>query len=240
MADQSDKRPAAETDTQKIPELLPILPLYDAALFPKMVLPLVVMQGESVRLVDEAMAKNRIIGLVVSKKPEEGNRPERQDLAKVGTSALILKMAKTQDNRTQLLVQGLQRFRIKSWENNRPYLRARVELMKEDEVKDDETEALMSNLIGQFIRIVELSPALPPEIGQMAKSIQEPGTLADMVASTVNSSAKEKQKVLETQNVKQRLKEVTRLVNHQLSILELGNKIQSQVKGDMDKSQKEY
>ena len=240
MADQSDKKPAAETDAQKTPELLPILPLYDAALFPKMVLPLVVMQGESVRLVDEAMAKNRIIGLVVSKKPEEGNRPEREDLAKVGTSALILKMAKTHDNRTQLLVQGLNRFRIKSWENNRPYLRARVELMKEDEVKDDETEALMSNLIGQFIRIVELSPGLPPEIGQMAKSIQEPGTLADMVTSTINSSPEEKQKVLETQDVKRRLKEVTRLVNHQLSILELGNKIQSQVRGDMDKSQKEY
>ncbi|MCK4986943.1 MAG: endopeptidase La, partial [Desulfobacterales bacterium] len=208
--------------------------------FPKMVLPLVVMQGESVRLVDEAMAKNRIIGLVVSKKPEEGNKPDREDLAQVGTSALILKMAKTHDNRTQLLVQGLHRFRIKSWENSRPYLRARIELLKEDEVKDDETEALMSNLIGQFVRILELSPGLPPEIGQMAKSIPEAGTLADMVASTINSNPQEKQTILEIQNVKERLKEVTRLVNHQLSILELGNKIQSQVKGDMDQSQKEY
>ena len=240
MADQNDKKSAMETDAEKIPELLPILPLYDAALFPKMVLPLVVMQGESVRLVDEAMAKNRIIGLVVSKKPEEGSRPQQEDLAQIGTSALILKMAKTHDNRTQLLVQGLNRFKIKSWENSRPYLRARVELLQEDESKDDETEALMSNLIGQFIRIVELSPALPPEIGQMAKSIQDAGTLADMVASTINSSAEEKQKILESRNVKQRLKEVTRLVNHQLSILELGNKIQSQVRGDMDKSQKEY
>jgi ATP-dependent Lon protease len=240
MTDQSDQRPPVEIDTEKIPELLPILPLFDAALFPKMVLPLVVMQGESVRLVDEAMAKNRIIGLVVSKKPEEGNKPEREDLAQVGTSALILKMAKTQDDRTQLLVQGLHRFRIKSWENSRPYLRARIKLMEENEVKDNETEALMSNLIEQFIRIVELSMGLPPEIGQMAKSIQEAGTLADMIASTINSSPAEKQKILEIQNVKERLKEVTRLVNHQLSILELGNKIQSQVKGDMDQSQKEY
>ncbi len=240
MSDQPDQKPPVEIDTEKIPELLPILPLYDAALFPKMVLPLVVMQGESVRLVDEAMAKNRIIGLVVSKKPEEGNKPEREDLAQIGTSALILKMAKTQDNRTQLLVQGLHRFRIKSWENSRPYLRARIELLKEDEVKDNETEALMSNLVGQFNRIVELSPGLPPEIGQMAKSIPEAGTLADMVASTINSNPEEKQKVLELRNVKERLKEVTRLVNHQLSILELGNKIQSQVKGDMDQSQKEY
>ena len=240
MTDQPDERPPAEIDTEKIPELLSILPLFDAALFPKMVLPLVVMQGESVRLVDEAMAKNRIIGLVVSQKPEDGNKPESGDLAQVGTSALILKMAKTQDNRTQLLVQGLHRFRIKSWENRRPYLRARIELVEENEVKDNETEALMTNLIEQFIRIVELSAGLPPEIGQMAKSIQEAGTLADMIASTINSSPAEKQKILEIQNVKERLKEVTRLVNHQLSILELGNKIQSQVKGDMDQSQKEY
>jgi ATP-dependent Lon protease len=149
-------------------------------------------------------------------------------------------MAKTQDNRTQLLVQGLHRFKIKSWENSRPYLRARVQVLEEDETKGKETEALMSNLVGQFIRIVELSPGLPPEIGQMAKSIPEAGTLADMIASTINATPQEKQKVLETQNVKERLKEVTRLVNHQLSVLELGNKIQSQVKGDMDKSQKEY
>jgi ATP-dependent Lon protease len=240
MTDQPVQKPPVEIDTEKIPELLPILPLFDAALFPKMVLPLVVMQGESVRLVDEAMAKNRIIGLVVSKKPEEGLKPDREDLAQIGTSALILKMAKTQDNRTQLLVQGLHRFKIKSWENNRSYLRARIELLQEKEIKDDETEALMSNLVGQFTRIIELSPGLPPEIGQMAKSIPEAGTLADMVASTINSSPEEKQKVLEIENVKARLKEVTRLVNHQLSVLELGNKIQSQVKGDMDKSQKEY
>ncbi|MGD9237505.1 MAG: endopeptidase La [Desulfobacterales bacterium] len=240
MTDQPDQKPTPDIDSEKIPELLPILPLFDAALFPKMVLPLVVMQGESVRLVDEAMAKNRIIGLVVSKKPQEGIKPDQSDLASIGTSALILKMAKTQDNRTQLLVQGLHRFKIKSWENSRPYLRARIQLLEDDETKGKETEALMSNLIGQFIRIVELSPGLPPEIGQMAKSIPEPGTLADMVASTINATPQEKQKVLETQNVKERLKEVTRLVNHQLSVLELGNKIQSQVKGDMDKSQKEY
>ena len=87
MTDQPDQKPPVEINSEKIPELLPILPLFDAALFPKMVLPLVVMQGESVRLIDEAMAQNRIIGLVVSKKPEEGNKPEREDLASIGTSA---------------------------------------------------------------------------------------------------------------------------------------------------------
>ena len=236
----AEQQPPVEFDAEKLPELLPILPLFDAALFPKMVLPLVVMQGESVQLVDEAMAKDRIIGLVVSKKPQDNESPGREDLAAVGTSALILKMAKSQDNRTQLLVQGLSRFRIKTYEDGKPYLRAHIQIIKDIERKDNETEALMSNLIGQFSRIVELSPGLPPEIGQMAKSIQEPGTLADMIASTINATPEEKQVVLEIEDVKKRLKEVTRLANHQLDILELGNKIQSQVKGDMDKSQREY
>ncbi len=236
----ADQQSPMDIDAEKVPEVLPILPLYDAALFPKMVLPLVVMEGESVKLVDEAMAKDRIIGLIVSKKPEEKKAPDRENLAQVGTSALILKMAKTQDNRTQLLVQGLSRFKIKSFENGKPYLIARVEFIKDIEKLDNETEALMSNIISQFERVVELSPGLPPEIAQMAKSIQEPGTLADMVASTINSNPEEKQKILEMMDVKKRLKEVTRLINHQLDILELGDKIQSQVKGDMDKSQREY
>ena len=236
----ADQRPPMELDAEKIPEILPILPLYDAALFPKMVLPLVVLQGESVQLVDEAMAKDRIIGLMVSKKPEDKDTPDREDLASMGTSAMILKMAKTQDNRTQLLVQGLNRFKIMAFEEGKSYLRARVELINDIEKKDNETEALMSNLVTQFERIVELSPGLPPEIAQMAKSIQEAGTMADMIASTINSTPVEKQKVLETVDVKERLKEVTRLANHQLDILELGSKIQNQVKGDMDKSQREY
>jgi ATP-dependent Lon protease len=229
-----------EIDAEKIPEFLPILPLFDAVLFPKMVLPLVVMQGESVRLVDEAMAQNRIIGLVVSQKPDDKDTPGQEDLAGIGVSALILKMAKTQDNRSQLLVQGLSRFKITAFEEGRPYMRARIESIKEIEEKDKETEALMSNVLSQFSRIVELSPGLPPEISQMAKTVQEPGTLADMVASTINATPEEKQRVLELVDLKARLQEVTRLLNHQVEILELGNKIQSQVKGDMDKSQREY
>ena len=108
------------------------------------------------------------------------------------------------------------------------------------EHQDDESQALMANVVKQFARIVELSPGLPAEIAQMANTIKEPGTLADMIASTINAAADEKQRVLELQDATRRLKLVTKLVNHQLNILELGNKIQSQVKGDMDKRQREY
>jgi ATP-dependent Lon protease len=233
---------ASETghQTADMPEILSILPLFDATLFPKMVLPLVVMQGESIQLIDEAMSKNRIIGLLVSKEKEMKSSYFREDLYDVGTSALILKMAKTEDNKAQLLVQGLSRYKIKNIIEEQPFLKAHVELIKEEEDKDKEIEALMTNLVGLFARVVELSPGLQPEIAGMAKSIKEAGTLADMITSSINSTAEEKQKVLETIDVKERLKEVTRLTNYQLEILELGSKIQTQVKGDMDKKQREY
>jgi ATP-dependent Lon protease len=236
----TENKPSVEYATENLPTALPILPLYDAALFPKMVLPLVVMEEDSIKLVDEAMSKDRIIGLVVSKKQENVQPDADGDLAKVGCSALILKMAKAEDNRAQMLVQGLSRFKIKKFVKGKTYLQAEVDHIEDVEREDDQTAALMANLVKQFGRIVELSPGLPPEIQQMSSSIKEPGTLADMVASTINSSPEEKQKVLEVRDSTTRLKLVTKMVNHQLSILELGNKIQSQVKGDMDKRQREY
>jgi len=236
----AEQQPPTEIAAEKIPEIIPILPLFDTALFPKMVLPLIVMQVESIQLIDEAMSKDRIIGLLVSKKKTEDGTYSKDDLSTVGTIALILKMAKIKDDKAQLLVQGLSRFKIKSFVEGKPYLLASVEPITDIEKKDKETEALMSNIRALFNRIIELSPGLPKEIGAMANSIQEPGTLADIVASTINSTPEDKQRILEIDDIKKRLKKVTKIANHQLEVLELGNKIQSQVKGDMDKKQREY
>jgi ATP-dependent Lon protease len=236
----TEQHSPAEMSTEKIPDLLPILPLFDAVLFPKMVLPLVVMQKESIQLVDEAMSKDRIVGLLLSERRAEKKVQSQEDLAQVGTSALILKMAKSEDNKVQMLVQGLSRFRVEAYEEGLPFLKARVVHIPEEEVKDKEIEALMTNIMGLFARVVELSPGLPQEVLAMAKSIKEPGTLADMIASTLNSKVEEKQKILQTTDIRKRLKEATRIVNYQLEVLELGNKIQTQVKGDMDKRQREY
>jgi len=236
----AEQQPPTEIAAEKIPEIIPILPLFDTALFPKMVLPLIVMQVESIQLIDEAMSKDRIIGLLVSKKKTEDGTYSKDDLSNVGTIALILKMAKIEDDKAQLLVQGLSRFMIKSFVEGKPYLLASVEPITDIEKKDKETEALMSNIRALFNRIIELSPGLPKEIGAMANSIQEPGTLADIVASTINSTPEDKQRILEIDDIKKRLKKVTKIANHQLEILELGNKIQSQVKDDMDKKQREY
>jgi ATP-dependent Lon protease len=236
----TENQPSVDYSSENLPTVLPILPLFDAALFPKMVLPLVVMEEDSLKLVDEAMAKDRIIGLVVSKKQERVRSSANGDLANVGCSALILKMAKSENNKAQMLVQGLGRFNIDAFVEGESYLRAKVSHFEDIENQTDETHALMANIVKQFGRIVELSPGLPEEISQMASSIKEAGTLADMIASTINSSPEEKQKVLEMEDANKRLKLVTKMANHQLSILELGNKIQSQVKGDMDKRQREY
>ncbi|MBW2676457.1 MAG: endopeptidase La [Deltaproteobacteria bacterium] len=236
----ADQNPSKDFDPSKLPDVLPILPLYDTVLFPKMVLPLVVMQKESVQLIDDAMSSDRIIGLIVSKSPSSETQSTQEDLHHIGTCALILKMAKTDDNKSQILVQGLSRFSVKEFLGEKSYLLGKTDYMEEKEAKNTESEALMSNIIHLFSKVVELSPVLPPEISTMAKSIQEPGTLANMVASSISATAEEKQSVLEVNNVKKRLKAVMHLVNHQLEVLELGHKIQSQVKGDMDKSQREY
>ncbi len=227
-------------NTFNIPEVIPILPLQNVLVFPKTMIPLEVTGSASV-LVDEAMTKDRLVGLIMSKKePSAPNQYTQDEMHQVGVCAVILKMAKTAENRTQLLLQGLSRFSIEELIEDKPYQQARIKLLEEKDVKDLETEALMSNLLSQFDRILKLSPFLPPEFGPMAKSITEAGTLADLIASIINTPVEEKQKVLDIVDVKQRLKELTRMVNHQMDVLELGNKIQTKVKDDIDKSQREY
>lgn len=225
---------------ENIPDTLSILPVFDVALFPKMVLPLVVRHKSALRLIDDAMAGDRIIGLLLSKKPSAEVEYATDDLHDTGTLAMILKMAKGEDNRVQLMVQGLGRFKLEEFISDTPYLKAHVNPMPDIPSEDKETMALVSNLVSHYQKIVKLSPGLPPEIGEMASAIPDPGTLADMITSTINSSLEDKQKVLELQHVKKRLKKVTEIVNYQLEILEIGSKIQSQVKEDMNNKQKEY
>ena len=236
------QKPSEELKIADIPAILPVLPISGAFVFPKMLFPLEVSGTSAISLIDKAMAGDRLIGLAMLKKSEEPTEgPHKiEDFYSVGTSVVILRMAKTADNKTQLLLQGLGRFRILELLEGEPYLVARVENLEEKEIRDLEIEALMANLVGLFDRIVKLSPFLPQEFGAMAKTVTDPGVLADIIASVINAPIEEKQKVIEMLDVKERLRHVTRLVNHQVEILELGSKIQSQVKDDMDKSQREY
>jgi ATP-dependent Lon protease len=232
---------AAAISTNDIPGKLPILPIVDTNLFPKMVLPLVLIQKEAIDLIDEAMAGSRMLGLILSRKPEPGSKHRAQDLYRIGTVAMILKMSKMEDEKAQLLIQGLNRFKTVRFLQGKPYLQAEIEVLTcKNTDRTVENRALMANIAEQYEKIVTLSPGLPAEMAHMIKSLQEPNVLADMVASSINAPVEEKQKVLEMLNVNQRLKKVTRLVNDQLEILEMGSRIQNQVKEDMDRQQREY
>jgi len=236
----TDQKATNDLKIIHIPETLPILPLFDMIVFPKMMLPMEVFGDQSLQLVDESMAKDRIIGLVLAKKSPPETTYQAEDFYTIGTSAVILKMAKTTENKAHLLLQGIERFHIREIVTGKPYLQAHIESIQDRDSKDIEVEALMVNLVGLFERIVKLTPFLPQEFASMAKTITDPGVLADLIASIINVPTEGKQAILELIEVKQRLREVTRLVNHQVEVLELGNKIQSQVKDDMDKSQRDY
>jgi len=236
----SEQKSPEEMKIARIPEILPIMPLFNTVVFPNMVFPLEAFGEQSMTLVDEAMAVERIIGLVMSRKSPVEIRYQPEDFYTIGTGVVILKMAKSEDNKAQLLIQGISRFKIREFIDGKPYPRAQVETLEDQVVMDIEIEALVTNLTGLFEKMVKLSPFFPQEFGVMAKSIVSPGILADVVASVINAAAEEKQKILESLDVKGRLREVTRLISHQLEILELGNKIQSQVKDDIDKTQREY
>ena len=241
MVEERDNQALSEGEEQrKIPEILPILPVIDLTLFPRMVLPLVVHGEESQKLVDEAMAKDRLIGILVSRSNDLSTSQKPEELYEVGTAALILKMSKPDEQGTQLLVQGIARFRIQEYVSDKPYLRARIQPIPEKSVKDIEVDAMMSNLVGLFHKVLKLSPYLPREMWALANSLEEGGMLADLIVSSLNISKDEKQKALEAEDVKERLKEVTRLVNRELEVLELGQKIQSHIKQDMDKTQREF
>ena len=235
------RHPSPKITSDNIPDIIPILPIVDTNLFPKMVLPLVLIQHEAVELIDEAMSGNRMLGLLLSKRSDINSRHTADDLHRIGTAAIILKMSKMDDDKAQLLIQGLDRFRVVEFLQGKKYMQAKIDIMETRNAdRNKENRALMANIVEQYEKIVELSPGLPSELGHMIKSLQEPNVLADMVASTINAPVLEKQKVIELLDVNKRLKKVTRMVNDQLEILEMGSKIQSQVKEDMDKRQREY
>ncbi|SHJ10424.1 ATP-dependent Lon protease [Desulfatibacillum alkenivorans DSM 16219] len=240
MTDQISSQ--EEMQPGKIPEIISIVPVVDVALYPKMQLPLVVGQSQLIELVDNAMANDRVIGIIASKiaDPQINHKPE--DLFEVGTAAAIVKMAKGAPDKAQMLVQGITRFKIEEYTQEEPYLMARVTPLEDiyPKGKGKEIEALTSNLVTLFGKIVDFTSLLPPEMAEWIKTVGDAGTVADVVASTIQSTLEEKQKILETREVDKRLIAVTKMASHQLEILELGDKIQTQVKGDMDKNQRDY
>ena len=222
-----------------VPNELPILPLRGTVLYPDLILPIMVGRKKSVKLIDDAMDADRIIGVVTQRKSEVED-PKEGDLNQFGVAALILRMIRELDGSQRVIVQGVSRVKIKEFYQKDPYFKAKVDVFEEEVPQGVEIDALMMNLKNLFQRAVELAPYLTSELGTMVSNIKSPPILADLIASNLNIAANEKQGILETIDVRERLTKVHLFLNKEVQVLELGNKIQSQVKEDMDKTQREY
>jgi len=222
-----------------IPAELPILPLRGTVAYPDLIIPLVVGREKSIRLVDEAMSRDRLIGIITQKNPDI-EEPGLEDLYTVGCVATIMKMVKMVDGSQRIVVQGLCRFKLIEFSESEPNFKARILPVFEEYQKDIEIDAMYINLKNLYKKAVEIAPYLSSELAQIAAKIESPGNLADLVASTVNISAAERQEILEKIDIKERLKKVTILLNRELETLELSTKIQSHIKEGIDKTQREY
>ena len=222
-----------------VPQEIPILPLRGTVLYPELILPIMVGRKKSVKLIDDAMEMDRIIGIVTQKRSEIED-PKEDELHRFGVAALILRMIRELDGSQRVIVQGISRIRIQEFIQKDPYYKARIEVIEEGSIKGVEIDAMMMNLKGLFQKAIEYAPYLTSELGTMVSNIKSPAILTDLIASNLNINASEKQRLLEMVDVQERLNQVHLLLNREVQVLELGNKIQSQVKEDMDKTQREY
>jgi len=228
----------AQASEVAVPDEIGILPLRDAVIFPHLVAPLVIGRPKSLTLVDEAVGGDRVVGLVVQRNQEED--PSIDDLYAVGTAAVILKLLKFPDKTTRLLVQGISRIRISEFLQTDPFFRARVTREASRVRMSLEVKALMRSATDLFSKIVALTPHLPEELAVAVMNLGDPSRTADLIASSINLTVPERQSILEELDVKKRLATVNELLSREHQVLELGTKIQLEVKTEFDKSQREY
>src|SRR3954471_15972827 len=222
-----------------IPNVLPILPVRNVVVFPGTVMPLNVGRQKSKNLLDEVMPGEKLIG-VVTQKNGEAEEPAYPDLNTVGVAATILKLFKLPDGNQSIIVHGLTRFRLMELTQTEPFLMGRVEVIEDAGEPGPEVEALVNSVRQSANRVIELSPNTPDEAAQVLNSITNPSALADFLAANLQADALEKQKMLEELNVEKRLRMVASHLANQLDRLELQNRIQSQVRENIDKSQRRY
>jgi ATP-dependent Lon protease len=230
-----------EKDLFSLPETLPLLPVRDIVIFPYMVLPLFVSREKSIKALEEALSKDKLIFLTAQKNlPEE--EPSPKDLYRVGTVALVMKMLKLPDERIKILIQGLSKASIKEVLQTAPFFLVSVENIKDPFVTEItlETEALMRNVKEQLERIVSYGKFLSPDLMFVIDSIDDPGRLADLVASNLDLTVEKAQEILEILDPIERLKVLSEVLGKEVQVLTMQAKIQSQARDEITKTQKEY
>ena len=229
----------ARVSAHSLPQTLPILGLSDIVIFPGMVAPLLVETPQSIKLIDDVVAGDRLLGVALQRKPEAEN-PTPEEMYDVGCAARLLKMLKFPDNTVRVLVEGLWRIRIKQYVNHDPYLSANFELMKDVTEDSVELTAMMRNAQGQFQEIIKLSPALSEQVKIAALNTEDPGHFTDLVAVNLNLNLDERQKLLETTSVKERLTFLLPMLNREHEVLTLSSKIQTEVATSISKTQRDF
>jgi ATP-dependent Lon protease len=243
MSDQITRvQPGVGERSYVVPADVPVLPLRDTVLFPNSFMPLAVARESSVRLIDDAIAGGKLVGVFTQKEPTRED-PGQADLHAIGTLTHIHKMFKLPDGSLRLIVQGLARIRLDRLTTEQPYLRAEVseaaDVLREAETL--EIDALQRNIRANFQQIVQLSPVLSEDLATLASNINDPGRLTDFIASSLSTlTTAAKQELLDLIDVRARMDQLNRLLTKELEVLELGSKIQSQVQSEVGKSQRDY
>ncbi|MCH7818651.1 MAG: endopeptidase La [Candidatus Marinimicrobia bacterium] len=227
-------------ENEHIPEVLPILPLRNTVLFPQQVIPISIGREKSVSLISKVSETNKLIG-VVAQRDGSVEHPESTDLYAWGTLAAVLKVFDMPDGSKSAIIQGLQRIKLITYLEEEPYIKAAVQQISDDETTSDlEIEAMAVNVRSVFQDIVEIAPYLSMEHTSLLANIDEPGKLVDRAISVLNIRTSEKQIVLEEVSIRRRLEESIIILNRELQRLQLGEKIQTEVQGEINKTQREY
>jgi ATP-dependent Lon protease len=223
----------------ELPSALPVLPLKETVVFPQSMTPLAIGQERSIRLVDDVASGERMLALLTVRN-DEADPPGWDDLHEVGTAAVVHKLIRVPDGTLRILVQGVRRIRLDRRIADEPYLVGEFSEVPEVVEESKELEALTRNVQNLFASIIAALPYLPEELQIAAANIDDPTVLSYLVASTMRLKTGEKQQLLETANVEERLRAISAILGRELEVIELGSKIQSQVESEMEKGQREY
>ncbi len=241
MSNGSRSRETAPDEAPKLPDLLPVLPLKDAVLYPYIIVPLSIGRESSIGAVDHALSEHRLVALVAQRDPSV-DEPRAEDLYGVGTAAAIMRMLKLPDGRIRILAQGVSRIRVGHVSENEPFLQARVEPIVEapSPAPTLEVQALVRSVKEAMDRIVSLGKGVSPEVLVLIANLEDPGRLADLVASNLELSVADAQRVLEEGDPLARLKGVADEMHREIQLLTMQQEISSQARGEIDRSQREY
>jgi len=230
----------AEMNNEQVPDVLPILPLRNTVLFPGVVIPITVGRDKSIKLIRDANKGDRMIG-VVSQQDVGIEDPTFNQLNRVGTVALIIKMLQMPDGNTTVIIQGKKRFILNEEVQSEPYIKATINPFKEAKIKEDkEFKAMISSIKDMAMNIIQLSPNIPSEAGIAIRNIESTSFLINFISSNMNAEMTAKQQLLEVANLRERANLVLGHLTLDLQMLELKNQIQTKVRVDLDKQQRDY